>query len=304
MVRNLTQSMPTHAETLRATLGFDSHFQLIAGQRYHYLDEGSGPPVVMLHGNPTWCFMYRRLVRHLRSSYRTLVPDHIGCGLSDKPTSRDYPFTLERRVADLEEWIEKIDLATPFHLVVHDWGGVIGSTYAVRHPTDIRSLTILNTTAFRVPSGRPLHWSIRWCRTSRLAGALIRGGNLFALLASHVGSRAGMSRSLRHAFRLPYNNWANRIAVHRFVQDIPLEAEHPSFQALLETEQQLHVLSKIPMCICWGEKDFVFDLGFLEEWRKRFPTAEVHSFPEAGHYVLEDASAEIQNIVEAFLLRN
>ena len=296
--------MPTHAEALRTTLGFDSHFQLIAGHRYHYLDEGVGLPVVMLHGNPTWCFMYRRLVRHLRSSYRTLVPDHIGCGLSDKPTARDYPFTLERRVADFEEWIEKVALPKPFHLVVHDWGGLIGSTYAVRHPPDIRSLTVLNTAAFRVASGQPLHWSIRWCRTSGVAGALIRGCNLFSLLASHVGSRSGMSRSLRHAFRLPYNNWANRIAVHRFVQDIPLEAEHPSYPTLIETEDQLHVLNKVPMCICWGEKDFVFDLGFLKEWKRRFPAAEVHSFPVAGHYVLEDASAEIQEIVAEFLLRN
>ena len=296
--------MPTHAEALQATLGFESHFQRIGGLRYHYLDEGRGLPVVMLHGNPTWCFMYRRLVRYLRSNYRTLVPDHVGCGLSDKPGDGEYPFTLERRVADVEEWIERIALPKPFHLVVHDWGGVIGSTYAVRHPKDIRSLTVLNTAAFRVASARDLHWSIRWCRRSRLAGILIRGCNLFSFLASHVGSRAGMSRSLRHAFRLPYNNWANRIAVHRFVQDIPLEPEHTSYPSLLETEKKLHELGELPICICWGEKDFVFDVRFLEEWKKRFPKAEIHSFPGAGHYVLEDASEEIQKIVEAFLGRN
>lgn len=259
----------------------------------------------MLHGNPTWCFMYRRLVRHLRSSYRVLAPDHIGCGLSEVPPPGDYPYTFERRLQDLENWLEQARvLEAPFHLMAHDWGGVIGSAFAVRHPHRIRTLTLFNTAAFDVPEGHRLHWSIRWCHRSRLARLLVRHCNLFALVASHVGSRRGLFPETRRAYRLPYDSPAHRIAIQRFLEDIPLEPEHPSRRLLLEVDKYLHVLDEKPICICWGERDFVFDRHFLREWKERFPEAEIHKFSDAGHYVLEDASGEISAILEEFLGRN
>ena len=103
--------------------------------QYHYLDEGRGDPVVMLHGNPTWSFMYRKLIKHLRDSHRVVVPDHIGCGLSDKPDAAHYSYTLEQRVKDLEALLEATGIKKNITLVLHDWGGLIGSAFATRNPS-------------------------------------------------------------------------------------------------------------------------------------------------------------------------
>src|ERR1700730_9125742 len=121
------------------------------GLRLHYLDEGSGEPVVMVHGNPTWSFYYRNLVEALSGQYRTIALDQIGCGLSDKADDSKYSYTLESRVADLEALLDHLEVDREITLVVHDWGGMIGMTYAARHPERIARLVILNTAAFPLP---------------------------------------------------------------------------------------------------------------------------------------------------------
>ncbi len=113
---------------------FRGHFLDLQGIRLHYLDEGRGEPVVMVHGNPTWSFYYRELVKALRDDYRVVVPDHVGCGLSDKPDDDRYDYTLDRRVADLEALLDHLGLTSDLTLVLHDWGGMIGMAYASRHP--------------------------------------------------------------------------------------------------------------------------------------------------------------------------
>src|SRR5205085_3718193 len=114
---------------------FAGHFLDIgAGVRLHYLDEGAGEPVVMVHGNPTWSFYYRNLVLALRDRYRCIVPDHVGCGLPDKPSAAEYDFSLRRRVDDLERLLDHSKIINNVTLVLHDWGGMIGMAWAVRHP--------------------------------------------------------------------------------------------------------------------------------------------------------------------------
>src|SRR6476661_3104523 len=119
--------------------------------RMNYLDEGSGDPIIMLHGNPTWSFYYRNLVLALRGSYRCIVPDHIGCGLSDKPAETLYDYSLKSRIDDLERLVDTLELTEKITLVLHDWGGMIGMAYAVRHPERIARLVFLNTGAFHLP---------------------------------------------------------------------------------------------------------------------------------------------------------
>ena len=133
---------------LKKQYPFTGNLLDIQGLNYHYLDEGNGPPVVMVHGNPSWSFYYRNLVLALRDRYRCIVPDHIGCGLSDKPGDNRYDYTLSRRVDDLEALLEHLGIRENITLVVHDWGGMIGMAYAVRHPERIKRLVILNTGAF------------------------------------------------------------------------------------------------------------------------------------------------------------
>ena len=122
-------SLAARRSPLATLYPFAGHFLEIGGFRLHYLDEGAGDPVVMLHGNPTWSFYYRNLASALRDAYRVVVPDHIGCGLSDKPDAGGYPYTLERRVQDLDELLERIGVRENITLVLHDWGGMIGMAW-------------------------------------------------------------------------------------------------------------------------------------------------------------------------------
>jgi haloalkane dehalogenase len=281
---------------------FPSHFFDLNGIRYHYLDEGAGEPIVMLHGNPTWSYYYRRLVLALRDQYRVIVPDHVGCGLSDKPDDSRYRYTLASRVHDLEALLDHLGINEKLTLVLHDWGGIIGMAYASRRPKRIKRLIVLNTAAFHLPPGKKLPRSLRLFRFPLLGTLLARGFNAFCRgAATHCCTRRPMTPDIRQAYLAPYDSWKNRIAVIRFVQDIPLKPGDTCYDLVKEIQNGLAHFLAVPMLICWGEKDFVFDRDFLAEWQRRFPQAEVHRFADAGHYVLEDASEEIIGLVREFL---
>ncbi|CAH2031286.1 alpha/beta fold hydrolase [Trichlorobacter ammonificans] len=281
---------------------FKSNYLDLDGVNYHYLDEGSGPTVVMLHGNPSWSFYYRNLVLALRGSHRCIVPDHIGCGLSDKPGDDRYDYTLPRRVADLERLLDSLELPQKLTLVVHDWGGMIGMAWAVRHPERIERLVILNTAAFPLPAAKPFPLALRICRDTWLGTLLVRGFNAFSRGAARVGcKRNPLSPELRALYELPYDSWQNRIATLRFVQDIPLQPGDRNYDLICDVSDGIGQFDTLPMLICWGEKDFVFDRHFLAEWQRRFPAAELHRYPDAGHYILEDMQKEIIPIVLNFM---
>jgi len=282
---------------------FASHFFDARGVQMHYLDEGAGEPVVMLHGNPTWSFYYRALVKGLRDSYRVIVPDHIGCGLSEKPDDTPYSYTLARRVDDLDALLEQLDIRENVTLVLHDWGGMIGMGWASRHPERVRRLIVLNTAAFHLMPGKRLPWSLWVVRNKPLGPLLVRGLNAFSRGAVRSCAIRPLAPAVRDAYLAPYDSWRNRIAVLRFVQDIPLRQGDPSFDIVTRIQEGLPRFRAVPMLICWGERDFVFDGDFLSEWRRRFPDAEVHTFPEAGHFVLEDAGRDILSLVRDFLAR-
>ena len=136
----------------------------------HYLDEGprDAPIVLMVHGNPTWSFYYRNLVLALRDRYRCIVPDHIGCGLSDKPDGARYPYTLARRISDLESLMNHIQPSTPVHLIVHDWGGMIGFGWAANRADQIGNMVIANTAAFPLPAEKKLPVALWLVRNTKL----------------------------------------------------------------------------------------------------------------------------------------
>lgn len=259
------------------------------------VDEGQGLPVVMLHGNPSWSFLYRRLILGLRENYRCVAPDHLGCGFSDKP--QHYPYRLTDHIANLEQVLAQRGIGRCV-LVVHDWGGAIGMGWAVRNPDRVAGLVVMNTAAF--PSRRiPLRIAV--CRWPLLGAVLVRGLNLFAWGAVHMAVVKRMAPEVAAGFLAPYDCWANRVAVHRFVQDIAMGPDHPSWPTLVEVEEGLERLTGKPMLLCWGGRDFCFNDGFYQEWRRRFPEAECHYFSEAGHYLLEDAFPEIEGRVLTFL---
>ena len=284
---------------------FHSRFIQLDDLNLHYLDEGRGEVVLMLHGNPTWSFYYRQLALSLREQYRVIVPDHIGCGLSDKPPASHYGYRLQNRVDDLERLLDQLGAGRRLSLVLHDWGGMIGMAYALRHPRQIERLVITKTSAFLPPRGKQLPWRLKVIRNSRPLGALlVQGLNAFAKGAVYMASAKGLSARVRKGLLAPYNNWSNRVATLKFVEDIPLEPGDPSYEMVRQADADLHTLSNLPTLICWGLRDFVFDRDYLEEWQRRFTQAEVHRFEDAGHYLLEDVPEKIIPLVKDFLAKH
>ncbi|MEJ6078890.1 alpha/beta fold hydrolase [Vibrio sp. 1-Bac 57] len=286
-------------------LPFKRNFLDLNGQKYHYLNEGSGEPVVMVHGNPSWSFYYRNLVSALSAQYQCIVPDHIGCGLSDKPSDKDYDYTLVQRIDDLETLLDSLNIKKNITLVVHDWGGMIGMGYAARHPERIKRLVILNTAAFNLPKSKKFPIPLWICRNTYLGTVLVRGFNAFSSAASYVGvKRNKMPSDIRQAYVAPFNSWKNRISTLRFVQDIPLLPHHRNYQLVESIDAGLQQFQNIPTVICWGLQDFVFDKHFLSVWKQKMPHAQVHEFADCGHYILEDASHEVIDIVKKFMDKN
>ena len=289
---------------MKAPYPFASQYFEFNGLRYHYIDEGAGDPVVMLHGNPSWSYYFRHLVSGLAADHRVIVPDHIGCGLSDKPDDSQYEYTLEQRWRDVERLLDHLGVNRDVTLVLHDWGGMIGMTYAAHHPKRIARFVIFNTAGFHLPTTKRLPLSLRLAR-GPLGAFLVRGLNAFSRGAARFCcTRRPMPPEVREQYLAPYDSWRNRIALHRFVQDIPLRSGDPGYALVSFVEEKLEHFRKTPLLVCWGEKDFVFDKHFLAEWERRFPEAEVHRFPDCGHYVLEDAHEEIVPLVRDFLSRH
>ncbi len=271
------------------------------GSRLHYVDEGQGDAVLMVHGNPSWSFYYRDLISELSSSHRVIAPDHIGCGRSAKPNDAHYHYTLSTRVADLGTLIDSLELRA-ITLVVHDWGGMIGMAWAVQHPDRIARLVVMNTAAFPLPTGKTLPTALALARTPGVGALLVRGANAFSRGAvRYCVTRRPMSKAVAAGYVEPYDSWAHRIAVHRFVQDIPLEENDRAYSVVTETADALDLLVDKPMLICWGLKDFVFGHQFLDEWLRRFPGAEVQRFEDCGHYILEDAGEDIIPLLRKFV---
>lgn len=292
---------------------FESHWHDLGGVRMHYVDEHPSQQsavssqqflptadsrlstLLFIHGNPTWSFLWRRLIRHFAPTRRCIALDHIGCGLSDKP--QDYPYTLAQHIANARSLVEKLDLRD-ITLVVHDWGGAIGMGVAGQMPDRFTRLVVCNTAAF--PSDL-MPSSIALCRIPGFGALAIRGFNAFVRGALATCAMKPLSREVRAGYLAPYKNWRSRVANLRFVQDIPMDESHPSWPTLVQVEKGLQSLRRKPMLLCWGGKDYVFTKDFLQEWVRRFPHAWERWFPDAGHFVTEDAHEEIARAISSFL---
>lgn len=264
--------------------------------RMHYLDQGEGPVVLMLHGNPTWSFYYRNLIKTLvAAGFRCIAPDHIGCGLSDKP--QKYSYTLEQHIQAIEHLIDHLGISR-FSLVVHDWGGAIGCGLAGRRPEALEKLVVLNTAAFR---SKRIPLRIAAIKIPLLGEFVIRGLNGFAGPAIRMSVEKPLLPAIKKGFLWPYRSWTDRVAVWNFVKDIPLWKWHRSYATLLEVETGLSKLKDKPVQIVWGGKDFCFSKSFLKQWRELFPDAEVHLHEDCGHYILEDGGSTVWDEVMSFL---
>ena len=293
---------PVDSGDYRALYPFQSHFLALGKLRYHYVDEGSGDPVVMVHGNPTWSFFFRRLIGALSTQYRTIAPDHMGCGLSDKPDDYTYDFRLGRRVADFGALMDHLALER-VTLVVHDWGGMIAMAWAVANPNRIARLVVTNTAAFFPPGKKAIPWRLWIIRNlGSFATPAVLYGNLFARGAIHMAPYKRLSKAVKQGLLAPYNCPRNRLATLRFVQDIPLVPGDSGYEIVSHVEQHLHTLSHLPMLILWGRHDFVFDVDYYNEWCRRFPHADHYLWDDAGHYLMEDVPERVIRHVKQFIM--
>jgi haloalkane dehalogenase len=224
------------------------------------------------------------------------VPDHLGCGLSDKP--QDYAYTLANHIRNLTALLDSLKLKR-IHLIVHDWGGPIGLGALLLQSHKLDRVVILNTAAF---ADTVIPWRIRVCRAPLLGELIVRGFNGFAWPATWMSVTKPLPESVKRGFLYPYDSWANRIATHRFVRDIPTGRGHPSDQALFEIESRLPTLRSKSVQIIWGGADFCFNRHYFDRWTKLLPAAKHEYISEAGHYLLEDATDSCTSLISRHIL--
>jgi haloalkane dehalogenase len=301
MGQNENQRASTRWRTLYP---FESRWLDLDGGSMHYLDEGPATPagerretLLFVHGNPTWSFHWRNLIALLRPRYRLIAPDHVGCGLSDKPQKF---LRLDDHIDNLVTLVETLDLENAT-LVAQDWGGAIGLGAMLRMPERLVRIVLFNTGAF---PPRYIPWRIRACRFPVLGRLAVQGGGLF----NHAALRMTLARENRldpavaAAYLAPYDGWANRRAVYGFVKDIPTSPHEATWQTLAAIEQKLPSLADRPALLIWGLRDWCFRPDCLARFERAWPHAEVHRLADVGHWVLEDAPDEAAPIVEQFLL--
>jgi olefin beta-lactone synthetase len=265
------------------------------GHRMHYVDEGSGPVVVCLHGNPTWGFLFRNLIAALRDDFRVIVPDHVGCGLSEQPG--DVCFRAGDRIGHLEDLLAELGIGR-FSLVMHDWGGPLGTGLAVRRPADVERLVYFNTTLAEMAL---LPGMIRRAAAPVIGKLLTHDTMQFLKLLTSFGVVQAMPEEVKRGYLRPYQTRAGRRAIWGFVQDIPFSPSHPTALLMEDMVARLPALADTPVKIIWGMKDPCFHPGILRQVAARFPQADVVRVPDASHLVLEDAPGQSIAAVREFL---
>jgi haloalkane dehalogenase len=268
---------------------FASHRLDVGAGRLHYLDEGRGAPILMVHGTPTWSFLYRHLVKALRGRYRCVVPDHLGFGLSDRPAQWSYrPQDQARNLARLVDTLGLKD----FTLIVHDFGGPIGLSYAIEHPERVRRLVLFNTWM----------WSLEDDWRIRLLGRIL-GGRLGRVLYERLGFSVRVVLRRAIADRSRYTPEVER----HYLQPLDGHATWVYARELLGSSawydalwRRRERLASIPALLAWGMKDPAF-AAFLPRWRGVFELRQVIELPECGHAPPEERAPELLPFLIQFL---
>lgn len=278
----------------------------ICSHRLRFLDEGPTQAstdtdtrtILCVHGNPTWSFYYRRVIERFASDHRIVAVDHLGCGRSDKPDKADFGYTMAAHRDNLIQVIDRLDLKN-IVLLAHDWGGAIGLSAVHRRRDRLSGIVLLNTAAFPPPY---MPRRIAACRWPVVGTPAVRGLNLFAKAAITMAmSRNKLSEQAARGLLAPYDSWANRVAIDRFVRDIPLNPSHPTYDTLSELELNLKDFDHLPIQLIWGMKDWCFRPECLRRFEQIWPNAQVQELATTGHYVLEDSPQETLETIDTFL---
>lgn len=283
---------------------FAPHFIDAKGGQMHYIDEGRGEVIMLLHGNPTWSFLYRKFITPLSKNFRVIAPDHIGFGKSDKP-SRWQDYSLKMHVDNLEALIEYLGLKN-ITLVMQDWGGPIGLGYAARHPENVSRLVVMNTAGKNPkPENLILPFPIRLFRAPGLGNLLVQGMNFFVekFMPMATIQKEKLTKEVMDGYRYPFPTWASRAGVLAFPRLIPARTTDEGYLLLKEVEEKFWPKFKGKALIVWPLKDIAFKPVLLEEWKQLLPQAEVHTLENAGHYLQEEEPEKIIQWMTEFLVR-
>ena len=290
---------------LEAEYPFRSRFLETPGGRMHYVDEGSGAPLLCLHGQPTWSFLYRDFVKGLSGSARVVAPDLVGFGLSEKP-ARPEDYSIQGHAANVAALVRALDL-DDLTLVLHDWGGPIGLGVAVELPERVSRLVVLNTLAPYRPdadgNGGP-DWPmplrvVRWPVVGEL---LVQGFGVFnrVFVPAAIQNPAHDRELVLTAYDRVQGNWQERAGTMAFPRLIPVRPSDPVVE-LFEREERWLAGFDGPALIVWGMADPILGRRMLDAWRERLPQAEVLELEGASHYLQEDAPERIVERVRVFL---
>jgi haloalkane dehalogenase len=292
---------------IREIYPFRSRWMEVQGYRMHYVEEGverDRPTVILLHGNPTWSFLYREIIPRISHACRAVAPDYLGFGLSDKPPDERW-YTLENHILAMTEFISRLGL-NRIILVVQDWAGPIGLSYALKYPANVAGMLIMNTWAWPEPSEfhasvmpwRMLHAPFIGAHVLLRRNALVERG----LYLSTVRNRQRLKKGpVLDGYRLPFSSQLSRIAILAFPRNIPLKPGDLNWDRMTRIKEGLRTLP-FPCRLLWGEKDIVFPPSNAHLFHKLIPNCSPPCMiADGGHFIQEDAPGEIAEEILALL---
>ncbi len=276
---------------------FESNYLELDGGRMHYIDEGEGEPIVMVHGNPSWSFLYRHMIKGLSKKFRCIAPDHLGFGLSDKPYELSY--LPEGHAKNIETLIERLELKN-VTLVGQDWGGPTGFSYAANNPENVKSLIVLNTWMWSV-KGDLYYEAFSRFMGGAIGRFLIKRYNYFVngVMKIASGDKSKLNEHVHNHYRKPLEKPEDRKACWAMPKRIVGSSEW-----LDELWSQREKIKDKPALILWGMKDIAFREKELKKWSDLFTNREVVKFEDAGHFLQEEKGGELVPYIEEFLEKN
>lgn len=259
----------------------------------HYIDEGTGETILFVHGTPTWSFLYRNQVKELSKSYRCIAPDHLGFGLSDKPENFDG--TPQSHAANLEQFIEKLGLEN-ITLVVHDFGGPIGLSYATKHPENVSRVVVLNTWLWETKNDKQVQKidKLLHSKTGRYL-YLKKNFSPKVLLKKAFHNKRALTKSIHHHYIAPFPTADSRMSLLNIGQSLLGSSDWYQTQW-----DQLSALDNIPLLLIWGKEDPFISTDYLDRWSQRFPSAKVILL-ESGHFVQEEQPEMLNETLGEFM---
>lgn len=288
------------SNTFVGTFPFNENYHFVNGFQMHYVDEGSGDPVVLVHGDPMWGYLYRKFIPVLSRKSRCIVPDHMGMGKSG--INQDlFPFVMRHHIDNFESLMLFLDL-TNITLVIHDWGGPVGLGFGIRHPERIKRLVVMNSWAFAPWPGGALPRLIEVVRSEKGPKFVMeKNGYLESAIRGGVMCHENLNESVMNAYRAPFPTTESRRTLVCWSRDIATTEEDTSWLEMKRIENAMGVFSTIPVLLIWGMKDLVLPEAALRLWMNKFPNAQVYKIVEAGHFLQEDAPENVISCIEEFI---